>query len=47
MNIDFSLSIEDWMAYFEQFITMVKDFFNALGIQLFAEESTEAPEEVV
>ena len=46
MNIDFSLSIGDWLAYFEQLFNLIKNFFAKLGIQLFAEEETTVvPEE--
>ncbi len=45
MIIDFSLSIEDWMAMFERLIDIVSNFFEKLGIKLFADESTTAPEE--
>lgn len=45
MIIDFSLSIEDWMAMFEKLISILTNFFDKLGIKLFADESTTAPEE--
>lgn len=45
MKIDFSLSIEDWMAYFEQFFAIIINFFDKLGIQLFADETETNPEE--
>lgn len=45
MVIDFSMSIEDWMALFEELINTIKNFFEKLGIKLFSEESETAPEE--
>ncbi len=45
MIIDFSFSIEDWMAIFQRFIDIIVNFFDKLGIKLFAEEETTAPEE--
>ena len=45
MIIDFSFSIEDWMKLFEQFVAIIENFFDKLGIKLFADEETTAPEE--
>ncbi len=45
MIIDFSLSIEDWMAMFERLISIITNFFDKLGIKIFADETTTAPEE--
>lgn len=45
MVIDFSFSIEDWMALFQQFIDIITNFFDKLGIKLFADEETTVPEE--
>lgn len=46
MVLDFSMSIEDWMALFQQLIDILVNFFDKIGIKLFAdEESTNAPEE--
>ncbi len=44
MVIDFSLSIEDWMAMFQRLIDIVTDFFEKLGIKIFSDEEA-APEE--
>lgn len=44
MNIDFSLSIDDYMALFRQFFDIIINFFDKLGIKLFADEDTTAPE---
>lgn len=45
MVIDFSFSIEDWMEIFQRFIDIITNFFDKLGIKLFADEETTAPEE--
>ena len=45
MVIDFSLSIEDWMAMFQRLIDIVTDFFEKLGIKIFSDEEAAAPEE--
>ncbi len=45
MIIDFSLSIEDWMAMFKELIDTIANFFEKIGIKLFADEETAAPEE--
>lgn len=42
MNIDFSYSIEDWMAIIKQFFQIIIDFFKGIGIDIFAEETTTA-----
>ena len=44
MILDFSLSIDDWKAMFEELIDIIVNFFDKIGIQLFAEETTK-PEE--
>lgn len=46
MVIDFSMSIEDWVALFQRLLDAFTNFFDKLGIKLFAEEETTlAPEE--
>ncbi|MBR3598040.1 MAG: hypothetical protein IKL47_13825 [Clostridia bacterium] len=45
MIIDFSFSIDDWMALFQRLIDIIVNFFDKLGIKLFADEETTAPEE--
>lgn len=45
MILDFSLSIEDWMAMFQRLLNIFINFFEKLGIKLFADEETTAPEE--
>lgn len=45
MVIDFSMSIDDWMKLFEQFIAIIENFFSKLGIQLFADEEETNPED--
>lgn len=46
MIIDFSFSIEDWMELFQRLIDILTNFFDKLGIKLFAdEEDVTAPEE--
>lgn len=45
MIIDFSYSIEDWMALFQKLIDLVTNFFESLGIKLFADEEATKPEE--
>lgn len=46
MILDFSMSIDDWMALFQQFIDIIVNFFDKIGIKIFAdEETTVAPEE--
>lgn len=45
MILDFSLSIEDWMAMFQRLLDIFTNFFDKLGIKLFADEETTAPEE--
>lgn len=45
MIIDFSWSIEDWMALIQEFIDTIVNFFKKIGIDLFTEEETTSPEE--
>ena len=45
MILDFSLSIEDWMEMFQRLLDIFVNFFEKLGIKLFADEETTAPEE--
>lgn len=46
MIIDFSWSIDDWMAIIKEFVDTIVNFFDKLGIKLFADEETAtAPEE--
>ena len=40
MILDFSLSIADWKAMFEELINIFINFFDAIGIKLFADEET-------
>ena len=40
MTIDFSWSKDDWLALIREFLETVQNFFDALGIELFSEEST-------
>ena len=41
MDIDFTMSIEDWMKIIQEFIDVIKDFFSWFNIDLFkAEEAT-------
>lgn len=42
MNIDFSFSIQDWVAMFDQLLSVFENFFARIGMKLFAddEEST-------
>lgn len=43
MNIDFSMSIEDWEKLIKSFIDIIKDFFSWFNIDLFkADEETAA-----
>ncbi|MBQ7638262.1 MAG: hypothetical protein IJS90_05135 [Clostridia bacterium] len=35
MNLDFSLSTEDWIGYFRQFLDILVSFFNYIGLRLF------------
>ena len=47
MIIDFSWSIDDWMAIIKEFIDTIVNFFDKIGIKLFAdEEKANAPEDV-
>ena len=41
MKIDFSLSISDYMALFEEFFAIITNFFSKLGIQLFADSNAD------
>ena len=45
MVFDFSMSIEDWKGLFQQIIDILVNFFDRLGIKLFADEETTAPED--
>ena len=46
MDIDFTMSIEDWMKIIQEFIDVIKDFFSWFNIDLFkAEEDTTAAAE--
>ncbi len=44
MVFDFTLSIDGWLALFQQLLDIFSNFFERLGIKLFAdkEESTTA-----
>ena len=49
MNIDFSMSREDWIALIREFFEIIQNFFKEIGINLFKEseegESTTSPSE--
>ena len=42
MKIDFSWSIEDWMALIKEFFEIIQNFFQGIGINIFstADETT-------
>jgi len=44
MNLDFSLSAEDWLGYFRTFIDILVEFFSYLGIKLFTDSEVETAE---
>ena len=41
MTIDFSWSIDDWIALIKEFLQVVQEFFSHIGIDLFSSEGEE------
>ena len=39
LNIDFSWSIQDWIAFIKEFIDVLVDFFGSIGIKLFEDDA--------
>ena len=38
MNIDFSMSAEDWMKIIREFFQIIQNFFKEIGINLFSDD---------